>query len=168
MSSADPLTIIDYEPRHAVGWAALNKAWLTEGGFVIEAKDDKAIGDPQAAFLEGGGRIFIAEAAGEPVGCCALIRIEDGFEVSKMTVTPAMRGRGLARRLLRACEAAARDSGAERLYLETNSALKPAIALYESEGFTHLPARPTPYARADVFMEKRLEPAATPLTDPAV
>lgn len=73
-----------------------------------------------------------------------------------MTVTPAVRGLGLARRLLEACEAAARTDGASLLYLETNSALKPAIALYESVGFLHLPARPTPYARADVFMEKRL------------
>lgn len=162
MSTADTLIIIDYEPRHAAGWAALNRAWLTEGGFVIEAKDDKAIGDPQAAFLDGGGRIFIAEAGGEPVGCCALIRIEGGFEVSKMTVSPRLRGQGLARRLLQACEAAARASGAATLYLETNSALKPAIALYESEGFVHLPPRPTPYARADVFMEKPLTAIPSP------
>lgn len=73
-----------------------------------------------------------------------------------MTVTPAARGLGLARRLLGACEAAAREAKARHLYLETNSALKPAIALYESVGFLHLPSRPTPYARADVFMEKRL------------
>ncbi len=73
-----------------------------------------------------------------------------------MTVTPDARGLGLARRLLEACEAAARLASAVRLYLETNSALKPPIALYESAGFVHLPPRPTPYARADVFMEKRL------------
>ena len=80
-----------------------------------------------------------------------------------MTVTPAARGLGLARRLLEACEAAARQAGAARLYLETNSALKPAIALYESAGFVHLPPRPTPYVRADVFMEKRLQPSRTRL-----
>ena len=55
-----------------------------------------------------------------------------------------------------ACEAAAREAGVQRLYLETNSGLRTAIALYERFGFVHLPARPTPYARADVFMEKRL------------
>jgi putative acetyltransferase len=155
MDTAETLTIIDYEPRHAEGWAALNRAWLAEGGFRIEAKDEKAINGPQAAFLDGGGRIFIAEAARQAVGCCALIRMDDGFEVSKMTVTPAMRG-----------QAAAREAGAERRDLETNSALKPAIALYESEGFVHLPPRPTPYARADVFMEKRLLAGAIPSTDP--
>ena len=150
------VVIVDFRPDHAVAWAQLNTAWLAESGFVIEAKDRLAIDDPQSVFLDKGGRIFIAERAGEAVGCCALIPTEDGVEVCKMTVTPAARGLGLARRLLDACEIVAREAGAGRLYLETNSALTPAIALYESAGFVHLPARPTPYARADVFMEKRL------------
>ncbi len=150
------VAIVPYRPDHASAWAALNRAWLAEGGFAVEAKDLKAIDDPHGAFLAGGGRIFIAEQGDVAIGCCALIRMGQGFEVSKMTVTPPARGQGLARRLLEACEIAAREAGAVRLYLETNSALKPAIALYESAGFVHLPPRPTPYARADVFMEKAL------------
>lgn len=150
------VAIVDFRPDHAAAWARLNEAWLAEGGFAVEAKDRRSIDDPYGIFIAGGGRIFIAERDGEAVGCCALIRMPDGFEVSKMTVTPAARGLGLARRLLEACEAAARAAKATHLYLETNSALKPAIALYESFGFIHLPPRPTPYARADVFMEKRL------------
>ncbi|WP_295174895.1 GNAT family N-acetyltransferase [uncultured Brevundimonas sp.] len=148
--------IVDFRPDHAAAWAPLNTAWLIEGGFAIEAKDRLAISDPQGVFLDKGGRIFIAEKDGEAVGCCAMVPTNDGVEVCKMTVTPAARGLGLARSLLDACEAAAREMGAARLYLETNSALKPAIALYESAGFVHLPPRPTPYVRADVFMEKRL------------
>ncbi|KQR61528.1 MULTISPECIES: GNAT family N-acetyltransferase [Brevundimonas] len=148
--------IVDFRFDHAAAWAQLNTAWLVEGGFTIEAKDRLAIDDPQGVFLDKGGRIFIAEKDGEAMGCCAMVPTDDGVEVCKMTVTPAARGLGLARRLLDACEAAAREMGAARLYLETNSALKPAIALYEGAGFLHLPPRPTPYARADVFMEKRL------------
>jgi len=51
---------------------------------------------------------------------------------------------------------AARAMGAKRLYLETNHVLGPAIHLYEALGFTHVPAErltPSPYARADVFLE---------------
>lgn len=150
------VAVVDFRPDHAAAWAKLNTAWLVEGGFAIEAKDRVAIDDPQGVFLDKGGRIFIAERDEEPVGCCAMVPTVDAVEVCKMTVTPAARGLGLARRLLEACEAAAREAGAARLYLETNSALKPAIALYESAGFVHLPTRPTPYARADVFMDKRL------------
>ena len=148
--------IVDYRPDHAAAWAQLNAAWLAEGGFEIEPKDLMALDDPQGAFLGKGGRIFIAEQGGRAVGCCAILPIENGAEVCKMTVTPAARGQGLARRLLEACEAAARRMGVGRLYLETNSGLTAAVSLYERFGFAHLPARPTPYARADVFMEKRL------------
>lgn len=149
--------IVDYRSDHATAWAELNAAWLAEGGFVVEAKDRMALDDPQGSFLDRGGRIFMAEREGQAVGCCALVPAADGgVEICKMTVAPFARGLGLARRLLAACEAAARKAGAARLYLETNSRLTPAIALYESVGFVHLPPRPTPYARADVFMEKRL------------
>lgn len=162
MSQPTPVQILAFEPRHRAAWAALNEAWLAEGGFAVEAKDRKAIDHPEAAFLDGGGRIFIAERPGpdgapEAIGCCALIAMDDGgFEVAKMTVSPAARGLGLGRRLLEACEAAARAAGAPRLYLETSSTLEPAGALYRSYGFVELPPRSSPYVRADVWMEKRL------------
>ncbi len=152
------IEIVDYRPEHAQAWAQLTEGWLTEGGFAIEAKDRQSMDDPQGVFLDKGGRIFIAESEGQAVGCGALIRMGDGFEVCKMTVSPAARGTGLGRKLLAACEAAARDAGARFLYLETNSRLAPAIGLYEAFGFEYLAPRDTPYSedRVDVFMEKRL------------
>ena len=151
------VAIVPYRPDHAPVWAALNEAWLAEGGFVVEAKDRKVIDDPDDSILAPGGRIFMAERDGEAIGCCALMAMPDGgFEVAKMTVSPAARGLGLGRLLLEACEAAARAAGAPRLYLETSSTLKPAGALYRGFGFVDLPPRPSPYARADVWMEKRL------------
>lgn len=151
------IEIVPFRPAHAADWARLNEAWLAEGGFEVEAKDRKVIDDPQGAILDRGGRIFMAERDGQAIGCCALMGMEDGgFEVAKMTVSPAARGLGLGRRLLAACEAAAREARAPRLYLETNASLKPAGALYRSFGFVDLPPRPSPYVRADVWMEKRL------------
>jgi GNAT superfamily N-acetyltransferase len=155
-------TILPFEPRHAAAWAALNLAWLQEGGFVVEARDRKVIDDPVGSILTPGGRIFMVERDGEALGCCALMAMagpnqEDwGFEVAKMTVTPSARGQGLSRRLLEACEVEARATGAYRLYLESASSLTVAGALYRSFGFVDLPPRATPYARADVFMEKVL------------
>ena len=149
--------IVEYEPRHAEAWCRLNEDWLAEGGFVVETKDRKVLDDPHGAILAPGGRIFMAEQDGVAVGCCALMAMDDGgFEVAKMTVTPAARGQGASRRLLEACQAAASAAGAPRLYLESSSTLKVARALYLDFGFIDLPPRPTPYVRADVFMEKRL------------
>lgn len=149
--------IVAFTPAHRAAWKSLNTEWLTAGGFALEAKDHLTLDDPQGRILSQGGHIFFAERDGAPVGCCGLIAMADGgYEVTKMTVRPEARGGGLALRLLEACEATARTAGAHRLYLETSSTLVPAIALYHRFGFVDLPPQPTPYARADVWMEKRL------------
>lgn len=73
-----------------------------------------------------------------------------------MAVEPSYQRGGLGRRLLQAAIEEARSAGARRLYLETNHVLTPAIRLYESVGFKHVDTNrivPSPYARADVYME---------------
>ncbi|WP_292054582.1 MULTISPECIES: GNAT family N-acetyltransferase [unclassified Brevundimonas] len=150
--------VVPYRPAHALAWRQLNEAWIREGGFALEAKDRAVLSDPQATVLDKGGYIFMVEdPEGVVVGCCAIQKMDDGgYELAKMTVAPSARGLGLSKILIQSCEDKARELGASRLYLETNSGLKPALKLYESSGFTYLPTRETPYARADVFMEKPL------------
>ena len=149
--------IIAFTPAHRDAWRRLNEEWLIADGFVLEDKDHRTLGDPEGEILSKGGHIFFAERDGVAVGCCGLIAMKDGgYEVTKMTIRPEARGGGLALRLLEACEAVARDAGAHRLYLETSSTLGPALSLYARFGFVNLPPQPTPYARADVWMEKRL------------
>lgn len=151
------IQIVPFRPDHAAAWKRLNLAWLEAGGFAVEAKDRRAVDDPDGVFLAPGGAIFMAEREGAAVGCCGLLAMADGgFEVAKMTVTPAARGHGVGRRLLEACEAFACERGAPRLYLETSSTLTTAGALYRRYGFVDLPPAPSPYVRADVWMEKRL------------
>lgn len=150
------MNIVDFEPRHADAWKALNESWIAEH-FRLEPKDLEALNHPQTSILDKGGHILIAELEGEPVGCVALLPMADGgFEVGKMTVSGVARGTGLGRRLMEACIARARALEAPRLYLETNSTLAPALALYRSAGFVDLPPQPTPYTRADVWMELKL------------
>ncbi|MGY5007291.1 GNAT family N-acetyltransferase [Streptomyces sp. 900105755] len=61
---------------------------------------------------------------------------EDGdAELKRMFVIEAMRGRGLARRMLAALEADARAAGRLRMVLETGTKQPEAIALYTSSGY---------------------------------
>lgn len=147
--------IIDYEARYAADFKRLNIEWL-ERYFYVEALDDKVLSDPQSSILDAGGQIFLARLDGRIVGTCALIRAGgDAFELSKMAVTPACQGLGIARRLIERAFDAFEASGATLLLLESNSKLQPAIALYESSGFVHVarPAGEAHYQRADVYME---------------
>jgi putative acetyltransferase len=137
----------------------LNEAWIGKY-FQLEEKDRQTLNDPRRHILSKGGHIVMADRAGVTIGCCALFPLDDGrFEVAKMTVSESERGRGLGRQLLEFVIGFAREQSIERLYLETNSKLQNAIHIYEAVGFRHLPAdrvKPSPYARADVYMEMTL------------
>ncbi len=73
-----------------------------------------------------------------------------------MAVSEESRGRGMGRKLLEYTVAEARRMGATLLTLATNSKLQNAVHLYETIGFKHLPPEPSPYTRANVFMEMAL------------
>jgi GNAT superfamily N-acetyltransferase len=148
------MQIVDFQPELAGAFKALNEAWITTL-FALEPKDEAVLGDPQGQIIAHGGRVLFALEGGEAVGCCALIPLADGgFELAKMAVADAWKGRGLGRALMAAAVARAKADSAPRLYLETNSGLAPALALYRSFGFLEVtPAEPSPYARADVCME---------------
>ena len=148
------MEIVEFEPRHAQAFQALNEAWISKY-FVIEPKDREVLGDPQGKIIDKGGRVFMALKEGEPVGCAALLKMDDGgYEVAKMTVSETLRGSGLGRLLMQRCIDAGAEMGATRLYLETNSSLGPALGLYRAMGFKDLAPAETPYVRADVFMER--------------
>lgn len=137
----------------------LNEEWISRY-FVLEKKDRETLGDPENTILRKGGKIFMAYLQGNAVGCVALIPMGDGvFELSKMAVSPGMRGQGIGRKVLEHAIAQARKLGASSLFLGSNSVLRDAVHLYESIGFQHVPPEELPemhYARANVFMRLAL------------
>jgi GNAT superfamily N-acetyltransferase len=151
------MQIVDFRPELAGAFKALNEAWITQL-FALEPKDLEVLADPAGKVIAPGGHVIFVIEDGEAAGCCALMALADGgFEVAKMAVAEPYKGRGLGRALMAACVERARAAGAPRLYLETNSGLAPALALYRSFGFHEIePEVPSPYARADVVMELRL------------
>ncbi len=156
MTPTTAFEIREFRPGDETAFRELNEEWI-KFYFVLEPKDVASLCEPRKTILDGGGRILFAVRDGRPVGCCALMAVAPGeYEVAKMAVTPSCQGSGIGRRLLAETVALARRMGARRLSLETNSRLGPAIHLYESLGFRHIPPErvaPSPYARADVHME---------------
>lgn len=148
-----------FKPGDEPAFRILNEAWIAKY-FVIEGADRAVLEDPVKNILEPGGHIFMALLDDRPVGCCALIAMRPGeFEVAKMAVLEEERGRGIGRKVLEYAIAQAKKLDAERLYLETNRKLANAIHLYESVGFRYVSPEqviPSPYARANVFMEMEI------------
>jgi putative acetyltransferase len=156
------VTIREFRPGDEPAFRRLNEEWIKRY-FAVEPKDEYSFANPQSTILDPGGRIFLAVRDGDVVGCCCLIFLGPGeFEVGKMAVTQSAQGSGIGRNLLQHTITEAKAVGAWRLYLETNQKLTPAIHLYQSLGFQHLPPErvvPSPYARANIHMELLLNGA---------
>jgi putative acetyltransferase len=154
----EPVCIRPYASADAEAFRDINLDWIGRY-FVVEAKDRETLGDPDGAVLSKGGAILIAELDGAAVGAVALIPYAPGvLELAKMGVLPIAQGRGVGKALVRAAVDLARTMGARSLYLETNAILTPAIQIYRGAGFRDSsPVQPSPYSRADVFMQLDLD-----------
>ena len=112
-----------------------------------------------AAHLAAGGGA-VASAGGKIVGSVMWEPQDGGLYMQRLAVAPAWRGRGIARALVAATEAAARRAGLLRVHLGTRLVLAGNRRLFASCGFVEVAQHAHPgYAMpTSVEMEKRLEP----------
>ena len=148
--------VVPYDASHHEAFRRLNEAWIARY-FRLEEPDTRVLEAPQAQILDKGGHILVAVRDGEPIGVCALLRVDDTtFELAKMAVAEEARGLGAGFLLGEAANEKAREAGASRLILESNTVLEPAIALYRKLGFEECTGVPSEYSRCNIHMELRL------------
>jgi len=151
-----PVEVVPYEPAHRDAFRRLNEAWISRY-FRIEPPDRRVLEAPQEEILDKGGRIIVALRGSEVVGVCALLRVDGAtFELAKMAVAEHAQGLGVGSRLGEAAIAVAREAGASRLILESNTILAPAMALYRKLGFSEVTGIPSEYSRCNIHMELQL------------
>ncbi|MEP1142692.1 MAG: GNAT family N-acetyltransferase [Henriciella sp.] len=146
----------EYTEEDAAAFRDLNLAWV-EAFFTVEAEDRAQLEDPQTHILDPGGAILIAEYNGEAVGTAGLVpgHGEGVLELIKMSARTDVQGKGIGRALMEAAIEKSRDMGAAQIWLETNTKLAAALALYRKVGFRELTGdevTPTPYDRCNCQM----------------
>ncbi len=148
-------TIVPYSETYKDAFRSLNEEWITKY-FQIEEMDRIALHHPKEYILDKGGYIAVALINGEPVGVCALIPCKyDGydFELSKMGVSPKAQGKGIGKLLGQHIVDKAKELGAQKIFLESNRKLAPALSLYKKLGFKEMTKISSPYTRSDIQME---------------
>lgn len=146
--------IVEYDAKYQSAFKSLNEEWISNY-FEMEEADYKALDNPKEYILDKGGKIIVALYRNEPVGVCALIKMdhpEYDFEMAKMAVSPKAQGKSIGWLLGQAIAGTARNMGASKIYLESNTILKPAINLYYKLGFEKIAGQPTPYKRCNIQM----------------
>ena len=157
------IIIVEYNASHQPYFEKFNRQWIEEY-FVMEPLDEFVLTNPEEAILKPGGAILMAEYDGEIAGTVALRKLgDDMYEFTKMAVDVKFRRRGIAERLSYASFDKAKELGATKVVLYSNTKNAPAIKLYEKVGFKHLKVEQGIYKRANVKMiidiDRVLQPA---------
>ncbi|MCB0727560.1 MAG: bifunctional helix-turn-helix transcriptional regulator/GNAT family N-acetyltransferase [Ignavibacteriae bacterium] len=151
------INIIDYKPVYKKQFRDLNYEWLNKH-FTIETKDKEILENPEKEILNKGGYILFAEYDNKITGTVAIIKHSDKeFELAKMAVTESARGKQIGKKLAVEAIARVKSLNADKLFLETNSTLVPALNLYTSLGFNEVEMKErSDYKRATLRMELNL------------
>jgi putative acetyltransferase len=92
-------------------------------------------------FESSGGYFVIARQADQPLGCGGFRRLDERcVEIKRLFVRANARRLGIARQILRHLEAEIQRRGFRTMVLETGCHNAAAIALYEAEGYSPIPA----------------------------
>ncbi|KAA3616863.1 MAG: GNAT family N-acetyltransferase [Calditrichaeota bacterium] len=148
------IEIVPYKPKYYKIFNELNKEWIN-AYFRMEAADLTTLNNPTKYIIDKGGFIFIALFDDQPVGVVAMLKMNDplyDFELAKMAVSQNFQGKGIGYQLGEAVIRKAKMVGARNVYLESNTKLKPAIALYKKLGFKKIAQHETPYERCNIQM----------------
>lgn len=147
------IKLIAYSKKYRKAFKELNVEWITKY-FKMEDADLKYLDHPEKNILKKGGYIVMALYKDQPAGTCALVKMDKKtFELAKMAVSPGCRGKGIGYILCRHVMDKAKELGGKKLYLESNTILKPAIDLYYKVGFQKISRQPSPYERCNIQME---------------
>lgn len=147
--------IVDYADEYFLTFKRLNIMWINSH-WSLEAHDLEVLNDPESSIIAKGGHILVALVDGKPMGVVSLCKMDNpeyDFEIAKLAVDPEARGMGIGEKICRAAIMRAKELGAKKLFLESNTLLKPAIGLYRKLGFTELKEYHPAYERGDIQME---------------
>lgn len=151
------LSLIEFADALSPDFKRINAEWI-DAMFVMEPTDRDVLDNPRARIVDPGGAIlFVAIAGVGIVGTCALKKTgPHAFELTKMGVIDAARGRKAGEFLLAHAIDQAKALGARELYLLTSHKCAAAIHLYEKLGFRHdagvMARYGATYRRCDVAM----------------
>ena len=154
MNLPDGVEVERFDDRYAADFKRLNLEWI-EMYFEVEEIDRKHLNNPIENIIEPGGEIYSIVEGGKVKGTCALIFHEEGvYAIAKMAVEQVSRRRGYGNLLMEASIEGARDKGADKILIVSNTKLEPAINLYKIYGFqtTRLGQDPD-YERGNIEMQ---------------
>lgn len=149
------MEIVPYQTKYKQDFIELNLAWI-EKYFKVEPQDVEMLNNIEQIIAAGAMIYFALEADTVIATCMVMPKNDQVWEICKLAADENYQGRGAGSAVLEACMNYAKNRGAKKLLIVTNTILSAAMHLYEKVGFREVPIDEIGYERVDIQLEKIL------------
>lgn len=147
------MKIIQYDSRYRQNFIDLNTAWII-GLFGLMEKEDVETFQNIEKDISKGGMIYFAIENDNVMATCMTKKIDDDtWEICKLATDEKYKKQGAGNAVFEKCMEYAIAHGAKRLFILSNSSLKPALHIYFKHGFYEIKLSDYEYERGDIAFE---------------
>ncbi len=157
------MKVIPFEERYRKDFIEFNKDWIVSNFGFLEEHDIETF-ERIDEEMEAGAMIFFAIENDIALATCMAMPMEGTtWEICKLGSNKNVPHKGAGSAVFEASMKWALEHGAERLFILSNSKLKPALHIYKKHGFKEIKLDDYEYARGDIAFEYIKEKEATKL-----
>lgn len=122
-----PMEIEDLEQVMIIENETFSVPWTETGFFTFLIRND-------TLFL-------VAQENEAIVGYAGIVMVPEDGDITNVAVKASMRGQGIGQKLVKELLIRAEEQGVRNVFLEVRESNKPAISLYEKQGFVSVSVR---------------------------
>ena len=147
------MELVQFEDKYRQAFIDFNTDWIVTYFGKLEPHDLETF-DKIDEELRNGAMIFFAVENDIPLACCMSMLMEgDTWEICKLGSNKELPHKGAGSLVFRAAMEWAQKHDAKRLFILSNSRLKPALHIYEKHGFKEIKLDDYGYERGDIAFE---------------
>ena len=147
------MELVQFEDKYRQAFIDFNTDWIVTYFGKLEPHDLETF-DKIDEELRNGAMIFFAVENDIPLACCMSMPMEgDTWEICKLGSNKELPHKGAGSLVFRAAMEWAQKHDAKRLFILSNSRLKPALHIYEKHGFKEIKLDDYGYERGDIAFE---------------
>ena len=147
------MKIISYQEKYKKDFVELNLVWIKKY-FKVEPQDIEMLNNVET-YLEKGAEVYFAVEQDKVIAACMIVPRENQvWEICKLATDERYMGKGAGSAVLKACMDYAKEQGARKLMIVSNTVLSAAMHLYAKAGFREVPIDNMEYERVNIQLEK--------------
>lgn len=152
------MKIIEYQEKYKEDFIQFNTDWIKDNFGYLEEEDINTFNHIEENLEKGAMIYFALEGEQVLATCMAKPSEEDGtWELCKLGSNKHLPHKGAGSAVFEAAMNWAVSHGARKLFILSNSKLKPALHIYEKYGFHEVSLKDYEYVRGDIAFEYIVE-----------